>query len=96
MEEEVFFSFENSCHCIAKLKRNDQTVPQIKKGEILSVQRDQLLALKWRNLCEIYALSIAHTDVMDKAPGLKVAHRREWPTSIMLSSSQRKCCHVTH
>jgi hypothetical protein len=46
MEEEVFLSFENSYHCIAKLKRNDQTVPQIKKGGILSVQRDQLLALK--------------------------------------------------
>jgi hypothetical protein len=46
MEEEVFLSSENSCHCIAKLKRNAQTASQIKKGEILSVQRDQLWAIK--------------------------------------------------
>jgi hypothetical protein len=51
MEEEVFLSSENSCHCIAKLKINARTVSTIKKREILSVQRDQLLAVKLRNVC---------------------------------------------
>jgi hypothetical protein len=46
----------------------------------LSVQRNQLLTIKWRAVCDV---STMHADFMVKAPGLRGVHKKGKPATLM-------------
>jgi hypothetical protein len=47
---------------------------KLKKVEKLSMQRDHLLAIKWRDVRYVYILSTGHDDIMVDAPASRGAH----------------------
>jgi hypothetical protein len=49
----------------------------------LAVQRNQLLAIKWRNVCDVYVLNTTHEDAMVEVLGLTGALDKEKPASVI-------------
>jgi len=41
---------------------------KLKKGQKISHQRDHLLAIKWKDICDVFFLTTAHDDVLVEAP----------------------------
>ena len=44
---------------------------KLKKGEKISCQRDHLLAIKWKDICDIFFLTTANEDMLVEAPSSK-------------------------
>jgi hypothetical protein len=53
----------------------------MKKGEKLSLQRDHLLTIKWRDVRDMCILSTAHDDSMVDTPASMGAHEKTKPLS---------------
>jgi hypothetical protein len=49
---------------------------EIKKRQKLSVQRNQLLAINWRDICDMSVTSILHGDMLETS-GLRGTHEKE-------------------
>jgi hypothetical protein len=41
---------------------------KLKKGEKISRQQDHLLAVKWKDICDVFFLTTAHEDILVAAP----------------------------
>ena len=53
------------------------------KGEKISHQWDHLLAIKWKNIRDVFILTTAHEDVLVEAPSSRWAHRKIKPAAVL-------------
>jgi len=49
---------------------------KLKKVEKISCQQDHLLAIKWKDIRDVFFLTTAHEDVLVEAPSSRVAHHK--------------------
>lgn len=56
---------------------------KLKKGEKLSLQREHLLAIKWRDVRDVYMLSTAHDDDMIEVPAARGSHEKFKPSAVV-------------
>jgi hypothetical protein len=49
---------------------------KLKKGEKISCQRDHLLAIKWKDTCDVFFLTGVHEDEVVEAPSSRGAHHK--------------------
>jgi hypothetical protein len=49
---------------------------KLKKGKKISRQRDHLLAVKWKDIRDVFFLTTAHEDVPVEAPSSRGAHHK--------------------
>jgi hypothetical protein len=54
-----------------------------KKGEKWTTQRDHLLAIKWRDVLDVYLLSTAHDDRMVETPASREAHQKTKRSAVL-------------
>jgi hypothetical protein len=55
---------------------------KLKKGEKISRQRDHLLAIKWKDTCDVFFLTSAHQDETVEAPSSRGTHKIK-PTTVL-------------
>ena len=55
---------------------------KLKKGETISHQWKHLLAIKWKDIHDVFFLTIAHEDVLVEAPSSRVANRKIKPGAV--------------
>lgn len=55
---------------------------KIKKGEKLVAKRQHMMAIKWRDVRDVYILSSAHDDTMEETPAARGAHQKIKPTAV--------------
>jgi len=71
-----------------------------KKSEKLSCQWDHLLAIKWKDICDVFFLATAHEDVLVEAPSSMGDHHKTKPeqcwtsTSVKLVWTDQTRCHL--
>jgi len=68
---------------------------EFKKSE-LSVQRNQLLAIKWREICDMYVTCTAREDIMVEASGSRGSHKKEKPASVMDCNKYKIGINISH
>jgi hypothetical protein len=56
---------------------------KLKKGEKISRQRNHLLAVRWKDICDVFFLTTAHEDVLVEAPSSRGAHHKIKPTAVL-------------
>jgi hypothetical protein len=56
---------------------------KLKKGEKISRQRAHLLAVKWKDICDVFILTTAHEEVLVEAPSSRAAHRKIKPAAVL-------------
>ena len=56
---------------------------KLKKGEKISRQRNHLLAVKWKDIRDVFFLTTAHEDVLVEAPLSRGAHRKIKPAAVL-------------
>jgi hypothetical protein len=56
---------------------------KLKKGKKISCQRDHLLAIKWKDICDVFFLTTAHEDVLVAAPSSRGAHQKMKPSAVL-------------
>jgi len=56
---------------------------KLKKDEKISRQRDHLLAIKWKDICDVFFLTTAREDVLVEAPLSKGAHHKIKPAAVL-------------
>jgi len=56
---------------------------KLKKGEIISRQWDHLLAIKWKDIRDVFFLTTAHEDVLAAAPSSRGAHQKMKPSAVL-------------
>jgi len=66
-----------------KLIQKEAFSGKLKKGEKISCQRDHLLAIKWKDIRDVFILTIAHEDVLVEAPSSRGAHRKIKPAAVL-------------
>jgi len=49
---------------------------KLKKGEKISRQQDHILAIKWKDICDVFFLTTDHEDVLVDAPSSRGAHHK--------------------
>jgi hypothetical protein len=55
----------------------------MKKCEIISRQWDRLLAIKWKDISDVFFLTTAHEDVLVAAPSSRWAHQKMKPSAVL-------------
>jgi len=61
---------------------------KLKKGKKISCQQDHLLAIKWKNIRDVFFLTNAHENVLVEAPSSKGAHHKIKPAAVLLDYSK--------
>ena len=56
---------------------------KLKKGEKISCQRDHLLAVKWKDIRDVFLLTTTHEDALVEAPSSRGAHRKIKPAAVL-------------
>jgi hypothetical protein len=56
---------------------------KLKKGEKISCQRDHPLAIKWKDIGDVFFLTTAHEYVLVEAPLSRGAHRKIKPAAVL-------------
>jgi len=56
---------------------------KLKKGEKISGQQDHLLAIKWKDICDVFSLTTAHEDVLVEASSSRGAHHKIKPAAVL-------------
>jgi hypothetical protein len=62
---------------------NQKEMPKQTYAKPKKLCRDRLLAIKWRDVRDVYILSTAHDDSMVDAPASRRAHKKTKPRSVM-------------
>ena len=55
---------------------------KLKKGEKISRQQDHLLAIKWKDICDVFILTTRREDVLVEAPSSRGAHQKIKPAAV--------------
>jgi len=56
---------------------------KLKKGEKISRQRNHLLAIKWKDIPDVFILTTAHEYVLVEAPLSRGTHRKMKPAAVL-------------
>jgi hypothetical protein len=65
---------------------------KLKKGEKISHQRDHLLAMKWKDTCDVFFLTSVHEDEFVESPLSRGAHYKIKPTTVLDCSKYKIWC----
>ena len=57
-------------------------IGKLKEGEKIC-QRDHILAIKWKNICDVFFLTTANEDVLFEAPLPSGAHHKIKPAAVL-------------
>lgn len=75
--------------CVGTVMTNRKEMPiqlfsqKLKKGDKVSAQRDNLLAIKLRDIRDVHILTTSHEDKMVKMPQSRGAHQKTKPLAIV-------------
>jgi hypothetical protein len=56
---------------------------KLKKGEKISCHRDHILAIKWKDIRDVFFLTTAHEDVLVATPSSRGAHQKMKPSAVL-------------
>jgi hypothetical protein len=56
---------------------------KLKKGEKISCQQDHLLAIKWKDICDVLFLTTDHEDILVDTPSSRGAYHKIKPAAVL-------------
>jgi len=56
---------------------------KLKKGKKISRKRDHLLAIKWKDIRDVFIQTTGREDVLVEAPSLRGAHQKIKPAAVL-------------
>jgi len=65
---------------------------KLKKGEKISCQQDHLLAIKWKDIHDVFFLTTAYEDVLVDAPLSRGAHHKIKPAAALDYNKYKNWC----
>jgi len=85
----IYLKYSSAQKCSNSYRRKHFLENRKKKK--ISSQWDHLLAIKWKNIRDVFILTTAHEDVLVEAPSSRGAHRKIKPAAVLDYNKYKTC-----